>query len=651
MFDIIDTIIKQTSENWKGFSNNDEEKESFQTAVIERKMKNIKNRKNRKRMKNNYKNIETFTVLTNDFSNDNKNMTIVEPMSEQQQTDQEINQRRNQHKQNLQTRKINKQQRINAANHKRALSQQNIDSLNEETEDIKNKRQERYDAIDKQKLEQTSIKNELISNNLKKYIAEINAVSDNKIEGMTGNIDNDNDNDIDEEEKELSHAEKYPYDATKVDIDDKNNKYTYEGHYDDDSKGNTGDDWQSKVARAVDELYEKILYVNTQLANKLADAISKNNATEKDKKILKEYIGSILAGIVSLAVSYNWYNIMYVVPKDKIFNLEIEDLQKLSSVPGFEFIQLLLFLFEFALFFPVKMNTIITDYIPAITKKYLSGKINFLLIFGATFYGIRNLSRKVKDFFIAIVKGGSNTVLGLMFGIVVLNFLISYVKRISSPEGLYELQVWSIPFYLLKMFIRFIIIMIVSVPVGGLLMLMYILTYSLFSMFIYPSGSFLNTIKTVIQYCNNAEPEFKNESCDDDGFFMKLFRMVIRIISLFKNQAVLIVLLYVVSNYWYTLNSELSDVSTIVPGLVFKDFFNFFNILFIVPIVAWLVIGSLKIMKIFEDAKNISESSKGEENATILSYILLLLIFFSVIYSFFGFKDSLFGFNDSFSIL
>ena len=39
MFDIIDTIIKQTSENWKGFSNNDEEKESFQTAVIERKMK------------------------------------------------------------------------------------------------------------------------------------------------------------------------------------------------------------------------------------------------------------------------------------------------------------------------------------------------------------------------------------------------------------------------------------------------------------------------------------------------------------------------------------------------------------------------------------------------------------------------------------
>jgi hypothetical protein len=91
----------------------------------------------------------------------------------------------------------------------------------------------------------------------------------------------------------------------------------------------------------------------------------------------------------------------------------------------------------------------------------------------------------------------------------------------------------------------------------------------------------------------------------------------------------------VVSNYWYTLNTELSDVSTIVPGLSFKDFFNFFNILFIIPIIAWLVIGSLKIMKIFEGAKNITESSVGEEKSTMMSYLSLLLILFSVIYSFF----------------
>ena len=674
MFEIFDTIIQQTSKSLKGFSNNDKEKETFQTAVMERKMQNIRARKNKKRVANNYKNIETFSILTNDFS--------IEPMTEDQVVDAELNARNNQYEQNIKARKNKKIQSENIAKQNKQLAQQKTNEMNIQIEDITNKRQQRYENIDNEKLKESSVKNELINNNLKKYISEINDISDNKIEGMTGaskankpqqrykNIDNEklkqtsikqelinnnlkkhisdindvSDNKIEgmvgasgDEDNELSHSERYPYDASKVDIDDKNNKYTYEGHYDDDKKGNASDgDWQSKVANAIDELYEKILYVNTQLADKFADAISENNATEKDKKILKQYIGAIIAGLVSLAISYNWYNIMYVIPKEKIFSLNIKDLEELSEVPGYEIIKLLLFIFEFALYFPIKINTIITEYIPTISKKYLSGKINFLFIFGATFYGIRNLSRRIKDFFIAIVKGSSNTVLGLMLGIVVINYLVSTMQRIGSVTGIFEILTWTIPFYLVKLFIRFIIIMIVSVPVGGLLMLMYILTYSLFSMFIYPSGGILNTIKTVIMHCNSAAPEFKNNSCEDDGVFMKIFRMFIRVISLFKNQAVLIVLLYVVSNYWYILNTELSDVSTIVPGLVFKDFFNFLNILFIIPLIAWLVIGSMKIMKLIEGATHITESSTGEENATIVSYLLLLLIFFSVIYSFFG---------------
>ena len=631
MFEILDNIIQQTSGNLKGFSNNGKEKETFQTAVMESKMQNIKARKNKKRVANNYKNIETFSILTNDVSNEPMNKNIIEPMTEMtedQEVDAEIDEKNEKHRQNIKARVNDKKQREHLANKKKQLAEKDIKDIDRQTKEIENKRQQRYENIDNEKLKESSVKNELINNNLKKYISEINAVSDNKIEGMTGG------NDIEDVEADEDAKQKYPYDETKVDIDDTNNRYTYEGHYDDDDNGNSGDDWQSKVANFVDELYEKILYVNTQLATKLADAISENNATEKDKKVLKEYFGAILAGVVSLSISYNWYNIMYVVPKNEIFNLEMKDLEELSTKPNFEIIQIVLYFFEFALSFPIRLNTIITNYIPDITKKYLSGKINFMLIFGATFYGIRNLSRKIKNFFIDIVKGGSNSVMGLMFATVVLDFLVSYTKHLRTLNGMIGLLL-GLPIYLLKLFIRFIIIMIVSVPVGGLLMLIYILTYSLFSMFIYPSGGILSTIKKVIQYSNNASPEFKNESCQDDGMLMKMFRKIVRLISLFKNQLVLIVLVYVVSNYWYTLNTELSDVSTIVPGLSFKDFFNFFNILFIIPIIAWLVIGSLKIMKIFEGAKNITESSVGEEKSTMMSYLSLLLILFSVIYSFF----------------
>ena len=79
MFEILDNIIQQTSGNLKGFSNNGKEKETFQTAVMESKMQNIKARKNKKRVANNYKNIETFSILTNDVSNEpmNKNINTI----------------------------------------------------------------------------------------------------------------------------------------------------------------------------------------------------------------------------------------------------------------------------------------------------------------------------------------------------------------------------------------------------------------------------------------------------------------------------------------------------------------------------------------------------------------------------------------------
>ena len=81
----------------------------------------------------------------------------------------------------------------------------------------------------------------------------------------------------------------------------------------------------------------------------------------------------------------------------------------------------------------------------------------------------------MKDFFISLIKEDSNNpIINVMFAIVFLMFFVSFARSLMEPsvKQAYE-NAWFILLPLL--FVRFIIVIVLSVPVAGALCFLYLL--------------------------------------------------------------------------------------------------------------------------------------------------------------------------------
>lgn len=374
-------------------------------------------------------------------------------------------------------------------------------------------------------------------------------------------------------------------------LDDKNDRNNWEGH-DDVKDEEEKIDWRDKGVNFVEKVYGTTTYINRKFAQELTYALSNNNPTEKDELLMREYISTLLTAIISLPVTFNWYYVMYCVPTEQLFNLSVTDFKEKSKEEGNGYLKLILFLFEFALFFPSVLNYILVDLIPTYTRKWFSGKINFILVFFGVFFTIKKMALTIKNMLIAIIKDStSNRIINLMFAAVFINFFVSLFSMdldelfsfISSPI-----------FYLIKIIIRFILIIIISVPVGAFMMFAYLIIYSLFSIFIYGKGGIAKSFGEVESHSESSSSNLLNDNCYGESFFSIMIRNLMKIAGFLKKNLIMFVLILIIVRYTFIFRTELSSGEGIVPGMTFRDSFMFFNLLLFVTVGTWMYIAFMR---------------------------------------------------------
>ena len=376
--------------------------------------------------------------------------------------------------------------------------------------------------------------------------------------------------------------------CTDADLNDPTNEKCYNVPPDiNDSKKKV--DWQKGFADGINNAYDVSTSWVHILAENLANSLSQGKATEQDIELIRQYLSTIFAAIVSIPISYNWYFVMYFNDYDNMFHLSIQELKEKAEADETNVLKFIMFIFEFALFFPSVLDYFITKFVPTYTS-WLNGKMKFMLVYITTFFVLKRFIVNIKDFFIALITDTtSNFMVNLMFATVFLNFFISLFSMKLSD--LIKTAASPILFLVFNIILRFIIIIIVSVPIGGILSILYLLLYSLGAIFLYSDKGLIETIKNIIFHSDNSEPSSSGVSCEEEGFLRKLLRIIIKYLGLFKSNIFMIIIAFIIIFYFFRLKNNLSDAAGMVSGVSFKDSFIYFNFLFGLIMFTMLYIG------------------------------------------------------------
>lgn len=382
-------------------------------------------------------------------------------------------------------------------------------------------------------------------------------------------------------------------------LDDKNNKDNWEGHDEVSEKEKDKIEWKKGAVQFVESSYESVVSYSRIFADRIAYVLSDGTYSEDDKIIIRDYFATIFASIISVPITFNWYYLIYYVPRNNVFSMKLSDLKEMASNLNMDSLKFILFIFEFALFFPFQLNNFLMDVVPFYTTNIISNKLKFIIIYFCSFYGVKVITRKIKDLCLDLISDAtSNMLINFMFAIVFINFFISLFSLTYE-----ELFTFNPIIYGAKNFVRFIIIIIISVFVAIMLCLLYLFTYSLFGIVLYSKEEISETIMNILSHSNH-DFDYGNKTCDEEGILKRLFRYIMKIIGLFKENIFIVILVFVVVFYTLKFNRELSDTDGIINGVSFKDSFMFFNFLFFVIIITWLYIGVSDMLK---DATNNSE--------------------------------------------
>ena len=409
-----------------------------------------------------------------------------------------------------------------------------------------------------------------------------------------------------------------------IDIEDTENRDTYEGHDDVEAPESKPFDWKTALANAINTVYDKTQKGINILADKSTDALSKGNANEKDREIVANFISTLLAAFASIPISYNWYFLMFYLQDAtdiKIPHLSVEDLKaELNVDPSTTDLKelknkwylgplsLFLWFFEFALIFPANLDYVLTVLLPPIMHKFMNGKIKYILTYFTVFTIAKTMITYMKDFFISLINEDSNNpIINVMFAIVFLMFFVSFFRSLLEPtvRQSYE-NAWFVLLPIL--FIRFIVVIILSVPIAGALCFLYLFLYSIFAVVIYkPSGdSFLDLFKKINYHINTSAPEKEFKSCDGESIFSKMLRILFNILGVFKDNVLEIVIILICISFYTSIQNDMSDVEGIIPGFQMKECFTFLFLIF-------AIYGGTKMyLKLIPEFKRIF--IKGVEN-------------------------------------
>jgi hypothetical protein len=265
-----------------------------------------------------------------------------------------------------------------------------------------------------------------------------------------------------------------------------------------------------------------------------------------DIALVRNSIVLLETAAVSLWVVYNWYFLMFYAPDNDIHIPKFSRFELLkqsnksnsySSVPGLK--KMILYLFEFAIWFPEKLDGFLINNenffsFPGLTKHLLNGDSKFILVYLISFYCIKKFAISFKNFFIDLLTNTTgNKLINIMFAIVLIlffvsaftfsfvgdmeadtNIMFSFVSGMLNPIGTFI--VWLI---------RFFITITISVPMGAIICGLYLIIYSLFGRFIY---GFSTSLEDINDHIKTNIAQFENKDMCNTGSLWNMFYFILR---------------------------------------------------------------------------------------------------------------------------
>ena len=331
---------------------------------------------------------------------------------------------------------------------------------------------------------------------------------------------------------------------------------------------------RGKIKDMIEAAYAKVNKVNQRIASGICNGLSSNTATNNDIAIVRNQIVLLETALISMPVAYNWYYLMFYA-KDAGVNIpELSRTELYKKFGSFKPIQLLLYLFNIALWFPEKLDGFLIQQIPGMTSRFLNGTCKFILIYVLCFIMIKYSAVTVKDFFIDLVTDATgNWVINLMFAIVFILFLISVftlnfigdighdVQEVMSVGETMMNPIWS----LIRMIIRFLITIVISVPLSAVLCGLYLFLYSFFGAYIYGGLSKgISRCKADIdaQIRRDNAGIFEEDTCNNGGlwaFILAIIRAIFTVMKYVGEQLLKIVIAAIFIYSSITITSNFSN--------------------------------------------------------------------------------------------
>ena len=281
------------------------------------------------------------------------------------------------------------------------------------------------------------------------------------------------------------------------------------------------DDPRQRLINYIDYIYERIDKFNYYNAYIFARAFSGKKPEKNDVNVLKKYIGWFETILISYFACYNWFFIMFYRynHNDKVdeellgkrFKTPILDTYRLQNESFnrvdfwgmiYKFIN---YFFIYCLMFVEYLQNIMMEKIPNMSKMIFNLKGCFVLIFFIMLYFFQYFTTWLYGFLKDVISGNTNNLtVGLMYFVLILGYFFgtyNYGYIVKTPGYTFHSftdTFMGMPFTFITGFMRFIFIMLISVPVGAVLCVFYIVYQSLFGILF--NVSLLEFLGVAIEY-------------------------------------------------------------------------------------------------------------------------------------------------------
>jgi hypothetical protein len=268
------------------------------------------------------------------------------------------------------------------------------------------------------------------------------------------------------------------------------------------SKDNSNDP-RMILINNIDKIFKRIDKFNYDKAYIFARAFSGGKPEINDVNVLKKYIGWFETIMLSYFACYNWFFLMYyrynhndnvdaelLGYRFKTPMLDTYELQNQCFIRKdfwgmvYKFIN---YFFIYSLMFVEYLQNIMMEKIPNISQILFNLKGCFVVVFLMMLYFFQYYTSWFFNFLKDILTGNTNNfMVGIMFFILILGYFFgtyNYGYVTKTPGFTFHTFAeffMSFPFSLITGFLRFIVLMVISVPIGGFLCICYILYQSLF---------------------------------------------------------------------------------------------------------------------------------------------------------------------------